>query len=58
MLYSRNRSLMANEIDREYIFPAAKFKFKSDCEFHIEAIMDNPLKTRPKLLGPDLTLAA
>jgi hypothetical protein len=33
MLYSRNRSLMANEIDWVYTFPAVKIPFMSDCEF-------------------------
>jgi hypothetical protein len=58
MLYGRSRSPMANEIDWVYMFPAVKIPFKSDCEFQIEAIMNNTLKPRPKLPDADLTPAA
>ena len=57
-VYCRNRSLMANEIDWVYMFPAVKIPFKSDCEFQIEALMDNTFKPRPLLPGADLTAAA
>jgi hypothetical protein len=58
MLYSRNMSLIANEIDWVYMFPVVKFPFKSDCEFQIEATMDNTLKPRPELPGADLPPSA
>jgi hypothetical protein len=49
---------VTNEIDWEYILPAVKIPFTSDCEFQIEAIMSNTLKTRPKLPGAALAPAA
>jgi hypothetical protein len=58
MLYSRNRNLMANEIDWVYMYPAVKILFKSGCKFQIEAIMNNTLKPRPKLPRADLIPAA
>jgi hypothetical protein len=35
-----------------------KIPFKSNCEFQIEALMDNTFKPRPLLPGADLTAAA
>jgi hypothetical protein len=58
MLYSRNRKLMANEIDWVYMFPALNTAFKSGCKFQIEAIMNSTLKPRPKLPRADLIPAA